>query len=243
MTQPSWSPGPSAPHLAAGEVHVWLASLSVRAAALSTYLATLRDDERERAARYHFNRDRDAYIAGRGILRELLGRYFSQQPSDIKISYSDYGKPYVVGASTRFNLAHAGGLALFAFAQDTAVGVDLEQERELDDALAIAKRFFSPVEWESLAALPSVEQRAAFFRIWSRKEAFIKAVGQGLSYPLDSFEVTAAEDETRLLRVGDDSAEAGAWSLLALPVPAGYAAALAVRLPEVRLCTWRHGSR
>lgn len=238
MTIP-WPTGPQQPILTSGVVHVWQSALVVPAGDLAHYTALLAEDERERADRFHFERDRSAYIAGRGMLRDLLGRYLSKPSAVLEISYSEYGKPYLPGSDLQFNLAHSGGIALFAFTLEEAVGVDVEMEREMSDALAIAERFFSPGERETLRSLPREEQMPAFFRCWSRKEAFIKGVGEGLSYPLDAFDVSLAPgEEARLLTVRGSAVEAAHWSLLAMELPVGYQGALAVHCgsgpPELR---------
>ncbi len=234
-----WPTGPRQPILSRAVVHVWQSGLDVPAGDLAYYAALLAEDERERANRFHFERDRNAYTAGRGMLRDLLGRYLSEPPAVLEISYSEYGKPLLHGSDLQFNLAHSGGIVLFAFTLQAMVGVDLEVEREMSDAVAIAERFFSPGERETLRSLPQEEQIPAFFRCWSRKEAFIKAVGEGLSYPLDAFDVSLAPgEEARLLAVRGSAAEAANWSLRSLELPVGYQGALAVncggRPPEIQ---------
>ena len=235
-----WLPGPLFPTLNSQAVHVWQAELTVSVERLVRYMGLLAEDERERAARFRFERHRNHYIAGRGMLRELLGRYLGQRPEDLVFSYSEYGKPKLTGSELRFNLAHSGELALFAFGLHDALGVDLEAERPLHDALAIARRFFSPAEREALASLPEDQQAAAFFRCWTRKEAFIKAVGEGLSHALDAFEVTLMPDEPAQLRAIDGSEEeARKWSLYALDLPQSYYGAIAVKSRTKQLRLWR----
>ena len=145
-----------------------------------------------------------------------------------------------MGNELHFNLAHSGGLALYAFCLEDAVGVDVEEERELSDALQISERFFSPAERETLKSLPEERRIPAFFRCWSRKEAFFKAVGEGLSYPLDAFDVTLAlDDPPRLLAIRGSAEEARAWSLYSIALPSGYHGALAVRSKAKHLQQWR----
>lgn len=235
----NWPPGPGNPQLATGDVHVWQAGLDVPPERLARYGRLLAEEERERAAHFHFERDRNHYIAGRGMLRVLLGRYLNQSPDKVSISYSEYDKPFLPNSELRFNLAHSGDLVLFAFCLHDDVGVDVEMERELSDALAIARRFFSPGERDTLQSLPEVQRIPAFFRCWSRKEAFIKAVGEGLSYPLADFDVTLAPGEAaRLLSIRGSAAEAGKWSLLSLVLPQSYYGAVAVKRTAVRLREW-----
>jgi 4'-phosphopantetheinyl transferase len=225
-----WIPGPKKPELISADVHVWRAGLDVSTERLAIYDAMLAEDERARAARFRFERDRNHFIAGRGVLREMLGRFLGQPGEALKISYSDYGKPFLPGKRLQFNLAHSGGLALYAFCLDDPVGVDVEVERELSDALQISGRFFSPTERAVLRTLPEEEIIPAFFRCWSRKEAFIKAVGEGLSYPLDAFDVALAPGEpARLVAIRGSEKEARAWSLTSLGLPPGYHGALALK--------------
>ena len=240
MTTNTWPIGPLDPQLDTDTVHVWQAVLDAPPEQLAYYEMLLAEEERERAARFHFDRDRKQYIAGRGVLRVLLGRYLKRPPADIDISYSEYGKPFLSGSELRFNLAHSGGIALFAFCLNDDVGVDVEVERELSDALAIAERFFSPAERETLRSLPQAEQVPAFFRCWSRKEAFIKAVGEGLSYPLDAFDVNLVPGEAaRLLSVRGSEDEARRWTLTSLDLPQRYHGALAIKSRSKRFQTWQ----
>lgn len=235
----NWRPGPTKPKLDDDTVHVWSAVLDASRERLDYYRSLLVEDERERAARFHFERDRNQYIAGRGMLRILLGRYLNRSPSKIEISYSDYNRPFLPNNKLQFNLAHSGDLVLFAFCLHDDVGVDVEAERDLSDALAIARRFFSPGERDTLQSLPQAQQIPAFFRCWSRKEAFIKAVGEGLSYPLDAFDVTLAPSQAaRLLTIRGSAAEAGKWSLFSLALPQGYYGAVAVKNTAVHLRAW-----
>lgn len=235
-----WSPGPLSPQLSADAVHVWQAGLDVPPGLLAGYEALLAEDERERAARFRFARDRDHYIAGRGMLRVLVGRYLQQPPETLKISYSEYGKPFLLAGGLQFNLAHSGGVVLYAFCLEEAVGVDVEVERELADALQISERFFSPAERAVLQSLPQEQRIPAFFRCWSRKEAFIKAVGEGLSYPLDVFDVTLAPgDPPRLLSIHGSEEEARKWTLWSLNMPQNYHGALVVGKQACFLQMWQ----
>ena len=236
----TWPKGPHNPQLSSGDVHVWQAGLDVSPVHLTFYESLLANDEKERAERFLFERDMNQYIAGRGILRVLLGRYLKKPPLGINISYSDYGKPHLPSSELQFNLAHSGDMALYAFCLGDAIGVDVEVERELSDTLAIAERFFSPAERATLKSLPQEQQIPAFFRCWSRKEAFIKAVGEGLSYPLDAFDVTlTSSDPPRLLSIHGSAEEARAWSLYALSLPPGFHGALMVKSKPKSLQTWQ----
>src|SRR6185503_16840317 len=191
-------PPPSGRIELGSEVHVWRAQLDLGDGPRAKLEQTLSADERARAGRFHFEKDRHHYIAGRGSLRAILGRYLDLEPDQVRFSYNAFGKPGLdPGAhqsSLHFNLAHSHGLALFAFNRNRQVGIDVEWIRPDFATHEIALRFFSPPEVSALCSLPSSLQPTAFFNCWTRKEAFIKARGLGLSLPLDRFVVTLAPD-------------------------------------------------
>jgi 4'-phosphopantetheinyl transferase len=218
--------------LGPGDVHVWRLSLAPPAAQLEALAHTLDDAERARAARFHFERDRTAFTVARGALRTLLGRYLAQPPERIAFGYRDKGKPHLAPGApggpgdVQFNLSHSGQLGLVAFARGREIGVDIEQRRPLRDLLALARTSFSPAEYTAFCALPPPDQLHAFFSCWSRKEAFIKATGEGISQLAD-FDVSLAPGEpARLLRVAGEPPDRPRWSLHDLPAIAEYAAAL-----------------
>lgn len=219
--------------LADNDVHVWQVSLQQPVAVVTALHHLLNEDEAQRAARFHFPADQRRFTVGRGLLRLLLGRYLDAQPTQLCFAYNAYGKPQlaVVGEepALHFNLSHSGEIALYAFARHYHLGIDVEQMRANLEWDALAQHVFSPYEQATLARLPASEQLPAFFRGWTRKEAFIKARGMGLSLPLDQFDVTLTPDEpAQLLATRDDPQEVTRWTLSDLPCPAGYAAALAV---------------
>lgn len=237
-----WKPVPSVPTLATGEVHVWLAELDVLPA--TTLRGHLSPDEVARADRFRFTRDRQRFIGARGLLRELLGRYLDVDPAALCFAYGPRGKPSLAGDGgperVRFNVSHSGGLALLAFARERELGVDVELERPVPEAESIAERYFSPREGAELGRLPPAERPQAFFRCWTRKEAFIKATGDGLSRPLDAFDVTLAPREAaRLLRVEGKPEEAARWWMEGLEPAEGFAGALAVEGRPARLACWK----
>src|SRR5947207_1179517 len=176
----AWLPPPSPFTLGAGDVHVWRVPLAPPAGPLAALASTLRDDERARAARFHFERDRTAFTAARGALRTLLGRYLDHPPDQLIFGYLDKGKPYLITppGDLQFNISHSGQLALLAFVRGRAIGVDIEQRRPLRDLLSLARTSFSPSEYVALCGLPPADHLHAFFSCWSRKEAFIKATGE-----------------------------------------------------------------
>lgn len=212
-----WSDAPQLLSLKPGEVHVWRCELDQPAERYEEFWRTLDDDERSRASRFHFAKHRRHFVVGRGVLRLLLGRYLETQPADVRFCYGPQGKPALGGehreSSLRFNASHSGELALYGFMHDCEVGVDVELIKDDFATEEIAERFFSAGEIKALSALPVPERPAAFFETWTRKEAYIKAIGSGLSHPLDQFDVTEAIP---------------GWSILDLDVGSGYRAALAV---------------
>jgi medium-chain acyl-[acyl-carrier-protein] hydrolase len=235
-----WPEAWAVPPLAGDEVHVWRAPLDQPADRLEALRRTLAPDELQRGERFHFEKDRRHYVAGRGILRTLLGRYLGRDPGGLQFSYNPQGKPTLAGeaAGLRFNLAHSHGLALFALCRGRELGVDLERIRPEFAGEPVARRFFSPREVAALRALPEERRHEAFFVCWTRKEAYLKATGKGLSLPLDCFDVSLAPGEpAALLATRHDPAEAGRWSMTALAPARGYAGALAVEGGGWRL--WR----
>ncbi|MBF6570843.1 MAG: 4'-phosphopantetheinyl transferase superfamily protein [Candidatus Binataceae bacterium] len=222
-------------HLRLGSdaVHVWRACLDQSPLQLNNFQNTLDDDERSRARRFYFSRDRQRFIAARGILRSLLAGYLGTVPNSISFIYGTHGKPALAaecGADAiQFNLAHSHGTALYALTRGRGIGVDLEFIRCDLKVEQIAGQFFSHSEIIALGALPPSVREYAFFLCWTRKEAYIKARGEGLSIPLDQFDVSLIPGEpAALLNTQPDSDEAFRWSLLNLTPACGYAAALAV---------------
>jgi 4'-phosphopantetheinyl transferase len=228
--------------LSVRDVHVWRACLTVPASRLADFHAVLADDERNRAARFRNPQHGAHYIVGRGVLRMLLGRYLHQPPQDICFSYSDYGKPCIQDATEtlRFNLSHSQELALYAFTHRREIGIDIEYIRSVSSQDQVAGQFFSPNENRALRALPQAQQTIGFFNCWTRKEAYIKAHGEGLSLPLHQFDVTLAPGEPAALletRVASDRADR--WALEALQPGAHYRAALVVEGHDWALSTWQ----
>jgi len=234
----TWHEPPEALSLGTGEVHVWRLALDQPESVLTQFRSTLDAGELERAGRFHFEKHRRHFIAGRGGLRYVLSRYLGVKPEELRFSYGPFGKPSLVGSEVRFNMSHSHGVALFAVAADRELGVDVEHVRADFATEDIARRFFSPVEVETFNAVPSEEQVAAFFRCWTRKEAYIKAIGRGLSEPLDAFDVTLAPgDAAALLRA--EGREVSRWVMFELDAGAEYAGALLVEAPVSRLRLWQ----
>ena len=225
-----------------GEVHVWRAHLERQEAEMAALAKTLSPAEEERAARFYFERDRGRFVAGRATLRALLGRYLGTAAEEVRFEYGPQGKPALArgcgDGSLTFNLSHSGELALYAFARRRAVGVDVERVRRLRDTAAIARRFFSPREVAVVQAAPAERQVTVFLEIWTRKEAYIKALGEGLSRPLAEFSVALGSERAPLDHVEGDEEEAGRWRLQPLFPGPGYVAAVAVEGDGWQLCCW-----
>lgn len=216
------------------EVHVWRIDLAGVAPAESRWQVILSPDELARASRFHLAQDRQYFTATRALLRTLLGSYVGCDPGRLTFLYSNTNKPSLGSAHSRvpveFNVSHSGSKALLAFARKREVGVDVEQIRNNFDHEALARRFFSPAEQKELAALQPSERCRGFFRGWTRKEAFIKANGAGLSLPLDGFDVSLTLGEQNALQATrPDGREAALWSLREIDAGEGYEAALCVK--------------
>lgn len=230
----TWRLPPERLELRECEVHIWQVGLDQSPLQTDSYLLTLSSDERARADRFYFQKDRESFIVARGVLRGILGRYLKRTPESLHFHYSSHGKPALNydsgGDSIRFNLSHSHRIALYAIARNREVGIDIELVRDGPHAEHIAEQFFSPGEVRSLQALPTVQQRYAFFLCWTRKEAYIKGRGEGLSLPLDQFDVSLAPGEpAKLLSTRPDPLEANRWLLQDLTLDqAGYAAAVAI---------------
>ena len=223
------------------EVHVWRASLSVSPSQLQRLSPILSTDERQRAERFHFEKDRGEFIAGRALLRTLLGRYLHREPSQLGFHYGASGKPRLAGedSSLRFNLSHSLGVALYAFGRGRELGIDVEHIRSNADAEKIAGRFFSAQEVAVFRSLPARQREKAFFDCWTRKEAYIKAKGDGLKAPLDAFSVSLSPGQpAALLNVQDDRAEVSRWSLRELEPGPGYAGAIIAQGNDWQLRCW-----
>jgi 4'-phosphopantetheinyl transferase len=218
------------PDLPPDVVHVWIRPLQVPLAVELAHYELLSPEELQRAARFRTGSPRLDFILTRGTLRSLAGPYLGIEPQHVSFRYSEYGKPLLEGAfDLRFNVSHTDGLALVAFVRTRDIGVDVEKIKAATDARKLAERFFSDRECSFLENLSGEELHAAFFRCWTRKEAYLKARGEGLSLPLHQFDVSVAEDEPQaLLATRPDPTEADRWLLRDLPASPAYAAALAV---------------
>lgn len=247
--QNEWLPPPSRAELSASEAHVWRAGLNLPEAQEESLLALLTQEEKDRANRFYRKRDRSHFINARGMLRDILGRYLGMRPESLRFDYTYYGKPSLKtefgGEYLRFNLSHAEGVALYGVTASREIGIDIEWIRPGVCEEGIAERFFSAEEVKVLRALPKEVQEVAFFNCWTRKEAYIKAKGEGLSMPLDRFVVTLAPGErAQLISTVGDAEEASRWRLVELFPGPGFVGAIAVEGHDwqPKLYDWRESA-
>ncbi|MDZ4760723.1 MAG: 4'-phosphopantetheinyl transferase superfamily protein [Alphaproteobacteria bacterium] len=215
---------------AAIDLRIW--PLDVGASELRKFCAMLSEDERARAARFVFPVHANRFIAGRGRLREILGERLGEKPETLRFAYGKHGKPALDGkfadGRLHFNLAHSGDIAALAVAVDVEVGVDLEFVKPIEDD--VARFHFSGAEYAALSRLSADDWLPGFYRCWTRKEAVVKAIGEGLSLPLDRFDVTlGAGEPARVLRMADEGNAREVWSLHHFEPAPGYMGAIAAR--------------
>jgi 4'-phosphopantetheinyl transferase len=216
------------PPLGIHEAHLWRLDLDAPGGEEAAP-EILNDEERARAARFHFERDRHRFIAGRAALRRVLATYLDRAPAALVFTVGPHGKPALENLGLEFNLSHSGGCGLLAVTRGRRVGVDVERVRADFAGEDIARRFFAPAEVEALAASAPDEYATGFFRCWTRKEAYVKARGDGLSLALDRFEVSLEPAATRTLASClDDPSECSRWSLREVVPAPGYLGALVV---------------
>ena len=223
------------------EVHIWRIRANIATPQIESLLRVLSQDEREKVERFYFQKDKQQSIVARGALRHILSRYLNMRPDDLQFSYGPQGKPKLeqsIQEYLDFNLSHSQGLILIAVSAGKQVGIDIEHIRPGSDWEQIAERFFSPYEIATLRALPTNLRTEAFFHCWTRKEAYIKAKGGGLSIKLDEFDVSMTPGEpAKLLRSVEDPEALLRWTLKEIFSAPGYAGAIAV---EGQDCIMRH---
>ncbi len=239
----SWFQPPLNLKLSSQEVHVWRVFIDTEDSIVKKLQLLLSADECSKAARFRFEKDSAKYIVARGTLRIILSHYLDKKPEELKFLYNQYGKPALYSSDTtqsiNFNLSHSYGLALIAVAQNRDIGVDIEYIRTNFDYEEIAKRFFSPTEKAVWRSLPTSVKQEAFFNCWTRKEAYIKAKGMGLSLPLNEFDVSFKPGElAALLNTTWDEQEASRWLLQEITPAPDYIAALAVEVSNYQLQCW-----
>ncbi len=233
-----WKQPPPDLNLDRDSVHIWILELNHPESLAPDDWALLSSQERERSARFHFDRDRHRYISVHLSLRKLISRYLHVDPSLIRFLTSEKGKPYLDPSAhpinLYFNLSHSADLAVYAFTLGIDIGVDVEAVRPIDDLKSIARSNFAPGEYAKLCNLPPSQELNAFFNCWTRKEALIKALGGGLSIPLDHFEVSLGVP-ARLLSYTSDIPLDPSWTLVSLQPIFGYVAALAIHAKKFGL--------
>lgn len=241
-----WRLPPEDLALSEREIHVWRACLDQPPVSISALRKALAPDELARADRYRFPNGRDRFVVCRAALRTILGLYLRAHPDHLRLSANSYGKPELAGlhsgSALRFNVSHSGDLALLAVGYAREVGVDLERLRpgRPGERMRLAERFFSPAEAAELRALPEDERDDAFTVCWTRKEAYIKAIGRGLSLPLSMFDVTVSpKAAAALLRTAWNPQDASRWLLRDLNPGSGYVGAIAVEGGGWRLRRWQ----
>ena len=244
----TWQAAPAEPfgerQPAEGEIHVWRATLDLprdRVGELERFLAA---DELGRAKRFLVRSVQDRYTVARAVLRNLLSRYVSAEPADLRFHYTEYGKPELAQPATsiRFNVSHSHGLAVYAVTAGVPVGIDVEylRRRATMDRLKIAHRVFSDREYNELASMPRYRRDEAFLACWTRKEAFVKAIGQGLSCPLDQFDVSVDPNDPPELRAAHwDPLETDRWSMASVDPGPDYIGTLAVPARNVKIARWQ----
>jgi len=231
----NWLRRRETPTLSNDEVHVWRAWLDVDFLERARLFSCLSEDERLRADRFIFSRDREHFVVARGRLRELLGTYLHRSPQSLEFRIGQHGKLSLPDrVDLRFNLTHSYGLALFAFAMNRELGIDVEKIRPEFASEGIAERYFSAAEQNELRGLPVELRTNAFFLCWTRKEAYVKAHGGGLQIPLDGFDVSLTPGKPETLR----STDSERWNLRSFePAPEYIASLIGEGAPE-SLCFW-----
>jgi 4'-phosphopantetheinyl transferase len=227
------------------EIHVWAVQLCAADNVLDVFKSILSPEEIDRERRFQFERDRRAFAASRGALRILLSQYLSISPEGIRFTYGQRGKPRLANAALdlQFNSSHCNNIAVYSITLGCELGIDVEQIRSLQEIEAIAHRHFCAEETTDLLSVPAAERESTFFRCWTRKEAFIKAIGDGLAMPLNSFRVSLkVDDPAELVHIEGESATATDWKLHEIIPTSGYICALAYRdsLRSVRVHPLMH---
>ena len=216
--------------LKAEEIDIWSFSLNCDPSAVSRSFRLLSPDEKQKADRFRFEKDRDRYVVARGSLRRIIGSYLGLQPDQIRFSYNRFGKPFIddQNVSIRFNVSHSRDIALIAVTSGKEVGIDIEFVDDGLDVLTTAKCIFSQTETSILEKLPSDLRTRAFFKAWTSKEAYLKALGKGFSDESRQFPVSILMDEQKFVFITNDGHRSRKWSLMSLPSGRNYSSALVV---------------
>lgn len=228
--------------LAPNQVHVWSVNKPNHTDRLSNYWSILNEVERERASKYRFDNDRDCFVIARGVLRKLLGNYLNMSPEAINFKFGKYGKPFLIASNgIEFNVSHSGDTIVLGFIKDDIIGVDVEFTKRKIEINKIVEHFFSDEEIAALFSLDKSYHTQAFYNCWTRKEAFIKALGSGLSFPLDQFVVSLdSAKEALLLDTKWDAKEKKNWVLKSFEPAENYIGAVSVKGLVTDLKYWRY---
>lgn len=227
-----WQTAPRQITLNDADVHIWHVSLNQPEATRRKLWQVLSAEEQQKVSRFMFASDGHKYLIARAVLRTILGRYVEMSPEMLQFGYSKYGKPYLqnerLAQTIHFNVSHSGDLALYGITRNRRIGVDVEQMRPVGDEAEFVQRIFSPVEQQAYGRVRPSQKREAFFNGWTRKEAFIKAIGMGLSFPLTAFDVSLVPGFPAQLLEVRGSVGAHEWTMNALKLGAEYKAAYVV---------------
>ncbi|OCQ99688.1 4'-phosphopantetheinyl transferase [Oscillatoriales cyanobacterium USR001] len=244
MSNITWNTPPQKMILSSNNIHIWRANLHLPIEQIETFFQTLSADEKIRAEKFHFDRHRNFFIAARGILRAILSRYLEIKPHQLRFNYSTRGKPEIAEncgvKNLEFNLSHSEEIAIYGITCASKIGIDIEKIRSIDDAEQIAKRFFAARECSWLSEISPSEKPAAFFRLWTCKEAYLKAIGEGLAFGLDRFEISfsSSESPTIISIQGSDRIEIP-WFLQQLTPVSGYVGSVAVKVDNPCFHYWQ----
>ena len=236
-----WQLSASTPALTASEVHIWQVGLDMPDARWQALMSLLSDDELAKAERFHFAKHRRRHTVSHAALRILLGQYIACPPRSCDFSYNAHGKPRLAGEDHRikFNLSHTKEIMLVALVLDSEVGIDIESVTRNVDYMGVGQRWFSALESHTLQSLPEHERGDAFFRAWCRKEAYIKARGEGMSHPLQRFSVALDKQQPRLVEHLDDSRETRRWTFIDINVAENYRATAVVETASWQVDCYR----
>ncbi len=226
--------------LSENNVHIWSTNLKLGSSKIEKLSTILSSDEKDRANKFYFERDKNRFIIARGTLRKILSRYLNIEPKKLQFTYSERGKPYLPDTSILFNLSHSQDLALYAITQVNLIGIDLEYIRPMNDAENLTKRFFSPQEYNLISQLPPQKQQETFFKLWTCKEAYLKATGDGLAGGLEKVEICLTpEKPVEFFSINQDIKEASRWYLHQFIPQPNYIAAVAVAGKNQNLSFWQ----
>ncbi|RZS95510.1 4'-phosphopantetheinyl transferase family protein [Cecembia calidifontis] len=243
MTASQWKKGMPEKSIPQKRVDIWRGPLSLSEKQRMEFLETLSREEKEKAFRFHFEKDSTAFIAARGMLRHLLSHYLGEKPESLQFGYNSFGKPFLMspshGEPLHFNLSHAGNLGLFAFSSEQELGIDVELIREDFSIDSIVEHYFCPPEIKAIQNSDPSAAFSLFFKFWTRKEAINKAMGKGLSFPLEKCNVSHIQGfDFSPVSLPDAEEKDPVWYVRDLSPEGNYAAALSLQYPEIEISFW-----